>query len=122
MKLTFEEYKPGTPERERYELGVDYFEHQQEVNPEEAFEFVERLNHERDRIYIRDPESDLLDIWKEEDGTLWVEIMGDNFWATSAVSTDSLKEIIGMVSRREPFNDYIPGTDQIWDAYSFSGE
>jgi hypothetical protein len=121
MQLTFHAFKPDAPRQAVYQLGGDYLAYEYEVSAEEAFAFVERFNDPRDSFYLNDPGGYLLVVWREKDQTLWVEIQGTDFWAISAVSDDAAKEIIGMVARGEKFDDYIPTTGEVWDAYGFLG-
>jgi hypothetical protein len=122
MQLTFHAFETDTPQRTLYQQGVDFLAHEYDVSPEEAYNFIEKLNDPRDSFYLHDPEGYLLLVWKKEDQSLWVEIQGMDFWTISEVSLDALKAILDMVARREKFSDYIPTTGHIWDAYGFMGD
>ena len=122
MQLTFHAFEPGTPQRTIYQQGVDYLAHEYDVSPEEAYNFIEKLDDSRDGFYLHDPEGYLLHVWKEEDQSLWVELQGMDFWAISEASLGALKAILDMVARRGKFSDDIPTTEHIWDAYGFMGD
>lgn len=122
MQLTFHAFAPGAPRQTLYQRGVDYLAHEYDVSPQEAYNFIEKLDDPRDSFHLHDPEGYLLHVWKEEDQSLWVEIQGMDFWAISEVSLDAAKAILDMVARRESFGDYVPTTGHIWDAYGFMGD
>lgn len=122
MRLTFHAYEPDTPERTLYQQGVDYLAYEYDVSPEEAYDFIEKLNEPRDSFYLHDPEGYLLHVWKEGGQSLWVEIQGADFWAISEVSPGAAKAILDIVARREKFGDNIPAMGHIWDAYGFMGD
>ena len=122
MQLTFNAFEPSTPRQTLYQRGVDYLAHESDVSPEQAYNFIEKLNDPRDSFSLHDPEGYLLLVWKEETQSLWVEIQGIDFWAISEVSLAAAKAILDIVARRERFGDYIPTMEQIWDAYGFMGD
>jgi|GEM_PF-5762170 len=122
MHLTFHAFEPDTPQRTLYQQGVDYLAYEYVVTPDEAYNFIEKLNEPRDSFYLHDPEGYLLLVWKEGDQSLWVEIQGMDFWAISEVSMGAAKAILEIVARREEFGDYIPTMGHIWDAYGFMGD
>ena len=112
MKLTLHSFKSDVPREKVCQPGIEYEVFDSEVEPDEALPFFDRL------IFPRDY---LVDFWKHEQ-SVWVEITGEDFWATSEVSLDEAKAIIHSLHRGDRFGNEIPVTKREWDAYTAAGE
>jgi hypothetical protein len=121
MRLTLHSFRPDVTRDKICQQGVDYQASNFDVVPEEACAFFDRLVQPRDHFYLNDPEDYLVEFWKEDDGAIWVEITGTEFWATSEVRLNEARAIIEGLFRGKSFCRHIPTTEREWDAYSLLG-
>ena len=119
MKLTLYSFKSNVPQEKVCQPGVEYQTFEADVGPDEAFAFFGRLGFPRDSFSLEAPECSL-DFWKHEQA-IWVEVTSPGLWATSEVSCDEAKAIIGALYRGEVFGGRIPATGREWDAYALPG-
>lgn len=121
MKLTLHCFKSNIPREKVCQPGVEYEVFDIEVGPDQAFSFFDRLIFPRDSFYLEASMDYLVDFWKHEK-SIWVEVTGSEFWATSEVSLDEAKAIIDSLDRGERFGNLIPTTMREWDAYTPASE
>jgi hypothetical protein len=116
MKVTFKDFSPNVPDKDRYERGIDYLHHDFDLKLEEAFYLVSQLKHNRSSVAIYTP-SAVVDFFIDRDG-LHVQIDGNSTWAASDLDFDVAKEILRAAYEGcEDFGTTIPGTTIEWGAY-----
>lgn len=120
MKLTLYSFKSDVPREKVCQPGIEYEVFDSEVEPDEALPFFDRLIFPRDSFCLEGTDY-LVDFWKHEQ-SVWVEITGTDFWATSEVSLDEAKATIHSLHRGDRFGNEIPVTKREWDAYTAARE
>ena len=114
MKVSFKEFSSNVPDKDRYELGIDYLHHDFDLELEEAFYLVSQLKHNRSSVAIYTP-SAVVDFFIDRDG-LHVQIDGNSTWASS--DFDAAREILRAAYEGcEDFGTTIPGTTIEWGSY-----
>jgi hypothetical protein len=119
MKVTLSRYEEGVPARSLYRKGVDFHETEFDVGCAEAAALLAGLKGHRSNLGVETPNSYLC-FYIERDGSLWVEVVGDEFWAISEIDLTTGAEIIRLASEGSPFGERIPTTAREWDAYGLS--
>lgn len=97
---------------------IDLFDFQ-DVNLEEAYKLIEKLDIFSCNIYFKIANINLT-FGRSQDGALWVEIddFNDDFWAYTDITLEAAKKVLLMVLSGEHFGDFIPVTNEVWDAFS----
>lgn len=116
MRLTLHSYKSDVPRGKVCRPGVEYRTLEADVGPDEVLPFLDRLVYPRDSFYLEEPDY-VVNFWKHGQ-SVWVEITGAEFWATSEVSLGEAKAIIEALHLGEPFGPRVPSAAREWDAYS----
>ncbi|HYM01121.1 MAG TPA: hypothetical protein VEZ90_19335 [Blastocatellia bacterium] len=117
MKLTLHRFRSNVPREKICQPGVEYDELvHTHVGPIQALAFLDKLTFPRDSFYLEVSDY-LVEFWKHE-RSIWVEISGSDFWATSEVSLGDVKAIIDSLGRGERFSNEIPTTNREWDAHT----
>lgn len=119
MNVTFDDYGPNVPDKERYEHGVDYLSHEFDLGFEDAFYLVSQLKNNRSSVQIGAPMASVL--FYIFDNLLHVQIDGcgdPGFWHGSNLDLPTAREILRVATDGcEDFGMHIPGTDREWDVY-----
>ena len=116
MKVSFKDFGPHVPDKDRYERGIDYLHHDFDLELDDAFYLVSQLKHNRSSVAIYTT-STVLDFSIDRDG-LNLQIDGDSTWVASDLDLDVAKEILkACYEGCEDFGTTIPGTTIEWDAY-----
>ncbi|HEY0460837.1 MAG TPA: hypothetical protein VGC97_17000 [Pyrinomonadaceae bacterium] len=91
MRVTFSDFNPNTPIKERYEYIVDYISHDFDLEFEDAF-------------YLN---------------ALDVQIDGDGLWYAQNIDFETAEEILKAIYEGcEYFGQYLPGTSREWDTWT----
>ena len=118
MKVSFTHFSPNAPTRELYREGADYLRHDFDLGFDEALYLLRELKNHRSSLRVDAPASSL-DFYIESDGSLWVEIYGDDgLWAVSEIDLEIGAEFLRIAFDGGEFGEHIPTTGRIWDAYS----
>jgi hypothetical protein len=118
MKVSYTHFSPNAPIRDLYQEGADYLSHDFDFGFDETLYLLKELENHRSRLWVNAPACSL-DFYIESDGSLWVEIYGDNgLWAVSEIDLVIGTQILRIACDGGEFGEYIPTTDRIWDAYS----
>ena len=116
MKVSFKDFGPKVPDKDRYERGIDYLHHDFDLELDDAFYLISQLKHNRSSVAIYTT-SAVVDFFIDRDG-LNVQIDGDSTWVASDLDLDVAKEILNATYEGcEDFGTKIPGTTIEWDAY-----
>ena len=116
MKVSFKDFGPHVPDKDRYERGIDYLHHDFDLELDDAFYLVSQLKHNRSSVAIYTT-STVVDFLIDRDG-LNVQIDGNSTWVASDLDLDVAKEILkATYAGCEDFGTTIPGTTIEWDAY-----
>jgi hypothetical protein len=116
MNVSFQDFSPNLPDKERYERGVDYLWHDFDLEFEDAFHLIKPLKNNRSSVIIYSP-SAAVDFYIF-DGMLCVQIDGDGFWHETNIDLKIAKEILKATYEScADFGTQIPGTNQQWEAY-----
>jgi hypothetical protein len=116
MKVSFKDFGPHVPDKDRYECGIDYLHHDFDLELDDAFYLVSHLKHNHSSVAIYAGPT-VLDFSIDRDG-LNVQIEGDSTWVASDLALDVAKEILkAAYDGCEDFGTTIPGTTIEWDAY-----
>ncbi|HEY0770466.1 MAG TPA: hypothetical protein VGD31_09020 [Sphingobacteriaceae bacterium] len=116
MKVTFSDFNPNTPIKERYEYIVDYISHDFDLEFEEAFYLIKQLKHNRSSVIIYGHAvADFL-IY---DDALDVQIDGAGLWYAQNIDFETAEEILkATYEGLEYFGQYLPGTSREWDTWT----
>lgn len=118
MRTSFTHFSPNAAIRDRYQQGVDFLTHDFDLEFDETLYLLKELRNHRSRLSVEGPRS-FLNFYIESDGSLRVEIDGDNgLWADSEVEVGAAIEILRMAVAGQEFGKLIPTTNREWDAYS----
>src|SRR4029079_11377180 len=117
MKLTLHSFRSDVPREKVCQPGLEYEVINSEVEADQVLTFFEKLIFPRDSFYLAGATDYLVDFWKHEQ-SIWVEITGTDFWATSEVSLKEATAIINSLQQNEQCGDQIPMTNREWDAYT----
>jgi hypothetical protein len=117
MYVSFRDFGPNVPTKDRYERGVDYLEHEFDFDIEKAVQLVEFLKHEHSDVIIDAPPA--LVIFYISGGELYVQIdTPDGFWHGSNFDLKTAREILRVAVEGDgQFGEHMPGTDREWDVY-----
>ena len=99
MKVSFKDFGPHVPDKDRYECGIDYLHHDLDLELEDAFYLVSQLKHNRSSVAIYTT-STVVDFSIDRDG-LSVQIDGDSTWVASDLDLDVAKEILKAILVRQ---------------------
>lgn len=117
MLVRYKHFSPGAVIRNRYQEGVDYLEHEFDLEFDDTLYLLRELR-DRNNLWIDTPEC-TLNFSIDGEANLWVDIDGkNNFWAASEITLDAAVEILRIAIAGGPFDEHIPTTDQEWGAYS----
>ncbi|MCA1614236.1 MAG: hypothetical protein LC800_08875 [Acidobacteria bacterium] len=116
MKVTLSRYEEGVPARGLYRKGVDFHHAEFDAGCAEAAALLASLKGHRSNLGVEAPNTYLC-FYIESDGSLWVEVVGDDFWAVSRIDLTAGAEIIRLASAGSPFGERVPTTGREWDAY-----
>ena len=118
MRVSFTHFSPLAPTRNLYQQGVDYLKHDFDLKYEDVLYLLKELRNHRSSLWIDAPACSL-DFYIEGDGSLWVEIYGNNgLWAVSEIAPAVGVEILRIAFDGGEFGEMIPTTERTWDAYS----
>ena len=118
MKVSFTHYSPHAPTRKLYQRGVDYLQHDFDLEYEDALHLLKELRNPRSSLWVDAPACSL-DFHIAGDDSLWVEVYGNNgLWAVSEIAPAVGAEILRIAFEGGEFGELIPTTDRTWDAYS----
>jgi hypothetical protein len=118
MKVRLTQFSAAAPVRDRYQEGVDYLCHEFDLELKDAVYLIGELKNHRSSLSVQGANSSV-EFYVEGDGTLRVEIYGDDgFWSDTEVEFGIASEILRMVYVGEIFGSLIPTTQREWDAYA----
>jgi hypothetical protein len=118
MKVSYTHFSPNAPIRDLYQEGVDYLRHDFDFGFEDALYLLKELKNQRSSLWVDAPACSL-NFYIESDGSLWVEIYGNNgLWVVSEIDLATGIEILRIAFDGGEFGDQIPTTNRTWDAYS----
>jgi hypothetical protein len=116
MKVSFSDFNPNTPIKDRYEYIVDYISHEFDLKFEDALFLIEQLKHNRSRVVIYGQSIVDFHIF---DNALHVQIDGQGFWCADNINIDIAKEILRVTFEGGVnFGQFIPGTTREWGAWT----
>jgi len=116
MKVSFKDFGPHVPDKDRYERGIDYLYQHFDLELDDAFYLLSQLKHNHSSVAIYTA-STVVNFSIDRDG-LNVQIDGICTWVASDLDLDVAKEILKAVYEGcEDFGTTIPGTTIEWDAY-----
>lgn len=118
MKVQFTHFSPNAPVKNLYERGAGYLLHEFDLPLEDALYLLKKLKNHRSNLWIDAPSAGL-NFYIEENGSLWIEIYGNNgLWAVSEIDLPIGEEILKIAYQGGEFGEQIPKTNRVWDAYS----
>ena len=118
MKVSYTHFSPNAPVRNLYQEGADYLRHDFDFGFEDALYLLKELKNHRSSLWVDVPACGL-NFYIESDGSLWVEIYGNNgLWAVSEIDLVVGTEILRIAFDGGEFGEHIPTTSREWDAYS----
>jgi hypothetical protein len=120
MKVSFTNFGLNVPEKNLYQQGIDYLQHDTDLEFDDVLFLLKNLKNHRSHVWIDTPSASL-DFYIEFDNTLWVELYGNNnsvSWAVSEIDFNIGEEILKMAFAGCDFGNKIPNTGREWDAYS----
>ena len=118
MKVSFTHFSPNAVVRVHYQRGVDYLEHNFDLEFNDTLYLLRELRNDRSSLSVTAPKCHL-NFYVESDGSLRVEIDGVNgLWADPGVEVEVAVKILRMAFADQEFGKFIPTTNREWDAYS----
>jgi hypothetical protein len=116
MKVSFIDFNPNTPVKDRYEYVIDYISQDFELNLDETFYLIQQLKHNRSSVIIY---GEAIADFHIFDNALCVQIDGDGFWVAENISLEIAEKILTATFEGcEYFGQYIPDTYREWEAYT----
>jgi hypothetical protein len=116
MEVSFKDFGPHVPDKDRYERGIDYLRHDFDLEFEEAVYLVSQLKHNHSSVFIYTTSTAVG--FFVDSNQLHVQIDGYSTWCASDVDLAVAKEILKAAYEGcEDFGTTIPGTTIEWDAY-----
>jgi hypothetical protein len=118
MKLSYTHFSLNAPIRDLYQEGADYISHDFDFGFDDALVLLKELKNHRSSLSVDAPACSL-NFYIEIDGSLWVEIYGNNgLWAVSEINLAIGTEILRIAFDGGEFGEHVPTTSRTWDAYS----
>jgi hypothetical protein len=118
MKVSYIHFSPNAPIRGLYQEGADYLSHDFDFGFDDALFLLKELKNHRSSLSV-EALACSLNFYIEIDGSLWVEIYGNNgLWAASEIDLAIGTEILRIAFDGGEFGEYVPTTNRVWDAYS----
>jgi hypothetical protein len=116
MEVSFKDFNPNTPIKERYEYIVDYISHDFDLKFEDTFYLIKQLKHNQSSVVIF---ADAVVDFHIFDNVLHVQIDGEGFWYAENISLEIAREILKSTFEGcMDFGQYIPTTEREWEAYT----
>ena len=118
VKVSYTHFSPSASLRDLYQEGADYLRHEFDFGFDEALYLLKELKNHRSSLWVDAPACSL-NFYIESEGSLWVEIYGNNgLWAVSEIDLAIGTEILRIAFDGGEFGEHIPTTNRVWDAYS----
>ena len=118
MKVNHHQFNLDTPAKDLYQQGVDFLQHDFELNFDETFHLLKNLQNHRSSLFVESATC-ALSFYIEKDNSLWVEVMDSaNLWAISKIDLEIAKEILKIAVADGIFEEHMPTTNRFWDGYS----
>lgn len=116
MEVSFTDFNPNTPTKDRYEYVSDYISTTFDLDIEDTFYLIKQLKNHRSSVVIY--AAAIVD-FQFYDGSLCVQIDGDGFWFADSISLENVKEILKITFEDcTYFGQYLPKTDTEWGAWT----
>jgi len=116
MRISFSDFGPQVPVKEKYQSGIDYVSHEFDLGFEDAFYLVSQLKTNRSHVDICAPEAMVSFYIFDNELNVQIDGYGAGFWHGSNLDLETAREILRMASDGcQDFGQHIPGTSRIWD-------
>lgn len=116
MRISFTDFSPNIPPKDRYEYIIDYICHDFDLDIEDAFYLIKNLKHNQSSVVIYANSIVDFHIFDEK---LHVQIDGDGFWFAENLDLEIAKEILRITYEGYLyFGKFISDTGREWDAYT----
>ena len=116
MEVTFTDFNPHTPLKERYEYVVDYISHSFDLDFEDAFYLIKQLKNHRSSVVVY---AKAIADFQFYDGVLCVQIDSAGFWFAENLDLETARSILKLVyDGYDYFGQFLPNTNKEWEAYT----
>jgi hypothetical protein len=115
MKISFIDFNPHAPVKDRYEYVIDYISQDFDLDRDETFYLIQQLKHDRSSVVVY---GEAIADFQIYDNALHVQIDGDGFWFAENISLEIAEKILTATFEGcKYFGQYIPETNREWEAY-----
>jgi hypothetical protein len=116
MEITFIDFNPNTPIKNKYDYITDYISHDFDLEFEDAFFLIKQLKQNRSSIVVYGKAITEFHIY---DNLLHVQIEGSGFWFAENIDLKTARIILKLTFEGcDYFGQYLPHTNKEWEAYT----
>ena len=116
MEVSFTDFNPNTPTKDRYEYVIDYISHDFDLEFEDVFYLIKQLKHNRSSVVVY---AEAIADFHIFDNALHIQIDGFGFWYADNIDLEMANRILRMIYNGcEEFGKYIPNTNIEWGAWT----
>jgi hypothetical protein len=113
----FDDFGPNVPRKARYVRGIDFLQHEFDLDVADTLYLIDHLKHDRSSVYVF-AENAMVDFYLfDEQLNVQIDGIASGFWHASNIDLTAAKGILDAAQRGDDFGSQIPGTDRTWDVY-----
>lgn len=116
MEVSYTDFNPNSPTKDRYEYVIDYISHDFDLEFEDVFYLIKQLKHNRSSVVIY---ANAIADFHIFDDVLHIQIDGDGFWYAENIDIETAKEILRKVYEGcGYFGQFVSNTSREWESWT----